>query len=167
MTATPRNHGKATIRTGTANSDGELETVGYTRNGADLTTEGFWIDVPGDENGGDSGPPIEIQYIGEMARVRIELTKFDQSVIDRIMRKLNTITKTAGQIATPGTFVFLNNYHFRLVIDTPTEPRNFYVAVPRAPTQRNMGVRFTMKVLEFDCYQNANGVLWDKITSNL
>jgi hypothetical protein len=69
MTATPQNHGKATIRVNTG-SAGVLETVGYTRNGADLTTEGFWIDVPGDENGGDSGPPIEIQYVGEMARVR-------------------------------------------------------------------------------------------------
>lgn len=164
MTATPQNHGKATIRVSTGSS-GALETVGYTRNGADLTTEGFWIDVPGDENAGDSGPPIEIQYVSEMARVRIELTKFDQAVIDKIMRKLNTNAKTAGTLAVAGTFVFMNNHHFRLVIDTPTEPRNFYISVPRAPTQRNMGVRFAMKVLEFDCYANSNGVLWDKTVS--
>ncbi len=164
MAATPQNHGKALIQVGTGSS-GALETVGYTRNGADLTTEGFWIDVPGDENAGDSGPPIEIQYVGEMARVRIELTKFDQAIIDKIMRKLNTNSKTAGTIATPGTFVFMNNYAFRLLINTPTEPRNFPISVPRAPTQRNMGVRFAMKVLEFDCYQNSDGVLWNKVTA--
>ena len=48
---------------------GYLE-LGYTRNGADITHEGFFLDVPGDENGGDEGPPIEIQFLGEIARVR-------------------------------------------------------------------------------------------------
>jgi hypothetical protein len=83
-------------------------------------------------------------------------------VIDKIMRKLNTTLKTAGTVYTAGTFVFMNSLHFRLLISTPTEPRNFYVAVPSGADQRNMGVRFAMKVLEFDCYQNENGVLWDQ-----
>ena len=48
--------------------DGEL--LGYTRNGADTTKEAYWLDVPGDENGGDDGPPIDVQYLGEIARVR-------------------------------------------------------------------------------------------------
>lgn len=164
MPATPLNHGKVTVKVGTG-SAGALETLGCTRNGADLVTEGFWIDVPGDENGGDSGPPIDIQYLPEMARVRIELTKFDQDVLTKVMRKLNTGSKTAGTIATAGTFVFLNSLFYRLVLDCATQPRNFPVAVPRAPTQRNMGTRFTMKVLEFDCYAHPNtGVLWDLTT---
>src|SRR5262245_32056602 len=141
MSATPQNHGKAAILVDTGSSNA-LELLGYTRNGADVSTEGFWIDIPGDENGGDSGPPIEIQYLPEMARVRLEFTKFDQTVMDKVLRKLNTLTKVAGSIGVAGTFVFANAYSFRLVIDTPTQPRNFWRAVPRAPTQRNMGVRF-------------------------
>jgi len=160
MTTTAINHGKATIRLSTGSS-GLLETLGYTRNGADVSSETFWIDVPGDENAGDSGPPIEIQYVGEMARVRLEMTKWDALVMAKVVKKLNSNTKVWGAIATPGTFVFMNNLHYRLVVDTPTDPRNFYVAVPRAPTQRNCGVRFAMKVLEFDCYKNDAGVLWD------
>ncbi len=33
-----------------------------------------------DENGGDAGPPIEIQQLGEKATVRLELNKFDAAV---------------------------------------------------------------------------------------
>lgn len=164
MTATVHNHGKATIKVDTGSSNA-LETLGYTRNGADVSEEGFFIDVPGDENGGDSGDPIDIQYIGEMARVRLELTKFDQTVLGKVMRRMNDALKTAGTIGTVGRFMFLNGLHFRLVIDSPTDPKNFYRAIPRAPTNRNMGTRFTMKVIEFDCYKNENGVLYNAVTS--
>lgn len=161
MAESVHNHGKATIKVGTGTS-AALELLGYTRNGADVTEEGFWIDVPGDEHGGDSGPPIDIQYIGEMARVRLELTKFDQAILAKVMKRLNAAAKTAGARGTVGRFVFLNSEFFRLVIDTPTNPKNFPVAVPRAPTNRNMGTRFTMKVLEFDCYFDAQGVLYNE-----
>lgn len=164
MAATVHNHGKATIKVNTGTSDA-LEIVGYTRNGADVSEEGFWIDVPGDENGGDSGDPIDIQYLGEMARVRIELTKFDQAVLSKVMKRLKDVAKVEGTVATPGTFVFLNSLAFRLVIDSPTNPKNFLRAVPRAPTQRNMGTRFTTKVLEFDCYKDANGVLHNSVVA--
>ena len=164
MPATVHNHGLALIQVGTG-SAGALETLGYTRNGADVSEEGFWIDVPGDENGGDSGDPIDIQYIGEMARVRLELTKFDQVILAKVMKRLNEDAKTAGTVGTVGHFVFLNASEFRLVINTPTDPKNFLRAVPRAPTQRNMGTRFTMKVVEFDCYKNSNGVLYNATTS--
>jgi hypothetical protein len=163
MTATVHNHGKAQIKVGTG-SEGALEILGYTRNGADVTEEGFFIDVPGDENGGDAGDPIDIQYLGEMARVRIELTKFDTSVVDKVQARLNT-AKTRGEIGTPGFFIFLNDVAFRLLINSPNNPQNFLRAVPRAPTQRNMGVRFTMIVMEFDCYKNDNGVLYNSSTA--
>lgn len=164
MAATPHNHGKATIKVNTGAS-AALETLGFTRNGGDVSEEAFWIDVPGDENGGDSGDPIDIQYIGEMARVRLELTKFDQAVLTKVMKRLNAAGKTAGTVGTVGRFVFLNSEFFRLVIDTPTDPKNFVRAVPRAPTNRNMGTRFTMKVIEFDCYKNDSGVLYDNTVS--
>jgi len=160
MPASVHNHGKCTVKVNTGAS-GALEILGYTRNGADVSEEAFWIDVPGDENGGDSGDPIDIQYLGEMARVRLELTKFDPLVLTKVMKRLNAAGKTAGSVGTVGQFVFATAVEFRLVLDTPVEPKNFYRAVPRAPTQRNMGVRFTMKVLEFDCYKNNNGVIWD------
>jgi hypothetical protein len=166
MTATVHNHGKATISVDTGGGN-TLEILGYTRNGADVTEEGFFIDVPGDENGGDAGDPIDIQYIGEMARVRLEITKLDVAVMNKVMARLNlpASPKVRGTIGTPGYFMFLNGATTRLLINTPTDPQNFLRAVLRAPTQRNMGVRFTMAVLEFDCYKNANGVLYNSVTT--
>ncbi len=162
MTATVHNHGKAQIKlsTGSGNS---LEILGYTRNGADVSEEGFWIDVPGDENGGDAGDPIDVQYIGEMARVRIELTKFDTAVLNKVQARINNPSspKTRGAIGTVGIFMFANALTYRLLINTATDPQNFVRCIPRAPTQRNMGTRFTMAVVEFDCYKNDSGVLYN------
>jgi len=164
MAATVHNHGLAAISVGTGASFA-LELLGYTRNGADVSEEGFWIDVPGDQNGGDNGDPIDIQYIGEMARVRLELTKFDTAILSKVMKRLNDATKTEGTVPTPGRFVFLNADWYRLLINTPTDPKNFLRAIPRAPTQRNMGTRFTMKVIEFDCYKDDSGVLYNAVTT--
>ena len=66
--------GLATIKIAAAVGS-PLYTLGYTQNGAFITTEGYTVNVPGDENGGDDGPPIEIQSLGETARVRLEFTK--------------------------------------------------------------------------------------------
>ena len=49
---------------------GAQASLGYTRNGVDITFEGFFLDVMGDETGGDDGPPIDRQYLGEIARIR-------------------------------------------------------------------------------------------------
>jgi hypothetical protein len=164
MAITVHNHGLASIKVGTG-SAGALEALGFTRNGADVSEEGFWIDVPGDQLAGDSGPPIDIQYVGEMARVRLELTKFDTAILAKVMKRLNEVAKVTGAHGTIGRFLFLNALTYRLVIDTPTEPKNFLRAVPRAPTQRNMGTRFTMKVLEFDCYADDSGVIYNAVTT--
>ena len=45
--------------------------LGYTRDGVMMTPEGYWIDVKSDDNGGEAGPPSEIQYIGETTRIRL------------------------------------------------------------------------------------------------
>jgi hypothetical protein len=134
MTATVHNHGKATISVDTGGGN-TLEILGYTRNGADVTEEGFFVDVPGDENGGDAGDPIDIQYIGEMARVRLEMTKLDVAVMNKVMARLNLpgAPKSRGAIGTPGYFMFLNGAHLRgSLINTPTDPQNF---LPRRPAR--------------------------------
>ena len=47
-----------------------LETLGYTQNGVQIEEELYTGDVKGDENGGEEGPPIDVQYFGEVHRVR-------------------------------------------------------------------------------------------------
>lgn len=162
MAPVVQNAGLATIKVASP-ANGTLLLLGYTRNGADVTQQGFFVDVPGDENGGDQGPPIDIQYMGEIAHIRIEMTKWDPANIDIV--KARIAGGTAGSPGTAGTFMFQGGVDFRLVIDAPNLPRNFPRVVFREPIQKNHGTRFAMVVFEGIAYKAASGVLYDTVTS--
>lgn len=140
-----------------------LETLGYTANGADVTLESHFENVPCDENGGEQGPPAELVYLGERATVRLELTKWDEGVADLIRPRLSN--GTAGTVGTPGTLVFANTYEYRLLIASTNQPYNFTRAVPRSAISINKGTRHSRLLLEFECYKDASGYLWNTTTS--
>jgi hypothetical protein len=140
-----------------------LEIVGYTRNGADISERQFVIDVPGDENGGDEGPPIEIQDLGQIAHIRLEFTKWDPAVIDKIRARLKG--GTAGSPAAAGTLVFAGSKDFRLLVHTTTRPMNFPRVTFREPIEHNMGTKYAILTLEGTAYKDGNGVLWNATTT--
>ena len=144
---------------------------GYTQDGARITTEGHAINIPGDENGGDDGPPVEIQYLGETARVRLEMTKWDPSVQAALESRLNS--GTPGTPGVTGTLVFTSGAYYRLTIASPITPRNFPCAtLERTPMEINKGTKYSRLIVEFECYKNpvasngaGIGVLWNTATA--
>jgi hypothetical protein len=155
--------GLALIRLGVGVS--ALQDLGYTVNGATIVTEGHAVNIPGDENGGDDGPPIEIQMLGETARVRLELTKWDPAV--QLVLETRLGGGTAGTPAAAGTLVFANSNFFRLVVNSPVTPRNFPCAtLVRTPIEINKGTKYSRLVCEFECYKHpTSGVLWNATIS--
>ena len=152
--------GACQVRVATG-EDSALETLGYTRNGADITLESMFLDVPGDQNGGDDGPPIDVQYLGDIARVRLELTKWDEAVADKLLPRLRG--GTAGTPGAPGTLMFQDSKSYRLLLNSASEPRNFLRTFPRMPIEMNAGTKFTTLVIEFECHENENGILYNEI----
>jgi len=134
---------------------------GYTQNGANMTFEGHTINVPGDENGGDEGPPVEIQMLGETARVRLEMTKWDGTVANTIASRAPG--GTPGAAKTPGRLIFANADYMRLTIK-PVDPitgvvntadvKNFPCAVvARTPIEMNAGTKYSRFICEFECFK--------------
>lgn len=150
--------GLATIKVDTASSNA-LEIIGTTRNGAEITFEGFFLDVPGDENGGDDGPPIDVQYLGETARIRLELTKWDTAVADKVSHR--EYGGSVGVVPTAGNLQFQGSKSFRLTVNTTSVAYNFPRAIMRMPIELNRGTKFSTLVLEFEAHKDANGVLWN------
>lgn len=148
--------GLATIKVDTGDANA-LETLGYTRDGTEITEEARFIDVPGDENGGDEGPPVDVQYLGETARIRLELTKYDSAVAAKVFPRL--YGGTDGQPGTAGTLMFGDSKTYRLLIHTIAEPYNYPRAFPRGAVELNKGTRFSTLVLEFEAHKDGNGVL--------
>ena len=134
-----------------------LEALGYTRNGVIVRKDAFWLNVPGDENGGDDGPPIEIQYLGEIAIVRLELTKFDTAIIAKLAARLRGGTE--GTPGTVGQLIFSGSKDYRLLLNNTNDVINFPRAIPRGAYEKNRASKYTTAILEFECHKDGSGVL--------
>lgn len=153
--------GATLIRTGTGAANA-LEDLGYSINGVRIFEDVFTGDVPGDQNGGDAGPPIDVQYFGQVDRVEIEMSKFDAAVIAKIAPRL--LGGSAGTIGTAGTLIAAGSKYYRLLLTATNFTRNYLCAVPRAAIETNWGTKFTMLRLVFDCYA-FGGTLYNTTTS--
>jgi hypothetical protein len=145
---------------------GSLVNLGLTVNGAEIVEDAFIGDVPGDANGGDVGPPIDMQYFGQIDRIRMELSTWDPAVVDQISPRLNGASP--GIISTPGSLIAANGYGYRVLILPTVRPRNYLFCVPKQPITRNKGTRFSRLVLEFEAHSVLVGstpTLWNTATS--
>lgn len=138
-----------------------LTDLGYARNDIHVTEEAYYHNVPGDANGGDDGPPIDIQILGMTARIRLELTKWDITTANAIRARVDN-----GTLGTPpdtGTLMFQDSKSFQLYINTPNAAfdMHFPRVVARAPIEVGRGTKFATLVCELEAHKNASGVLWD------
>ena len=146
--------GKVTVKVGMG--DSAAVELGFTRNGVQYTEEGFYGDVPGDEYGGDEGPPIDVQYFGEVHRIRCELTKYDATVAKQVTAKV--AGAAAGTPADPGTLYFAQAKYMRVGC-SGTNPagvnhiRNYPYCIPRMPVELNAGTKFSTLVIEFEAHK--------------
>ena len=163
MAETVNVYGAAAIKvdTGAANA---LELLGYSRNAPDISFNDFFSDVPGDQNGGDEGPPIEIEYFADTATVRMELTKWDLAIMDKVTQRLRT-NVTRGTPAAVGGLMFASSFTYRLLLHTTSNAYNFLRAFPRRAMEINPGTKWSTFRMEWECHKNASGVLYNATTT--
>lgn len=141
---------------------GSLQSLGYARNETEIMLQPYWNPIPSDEFGGDPGPPAEFQLLGVTATIRMRLSKFDKDVAD-IVEKFASQASVIGTPISPGTLGFASNHSLRVLIDSPTGPRNFLRCLPTGPSESNHGTKAMEKFFEFTAYEDANGVLWNEV----
>ena len=79
--------------------------LGYTIEGVDINTEAFHLNVHGDQHGGDAGPPIDVQYLGQIAHVRCEFSKWDAPVAFELQARTQAVVDdgiVGGKSVHPG-----------------------------------------------------------------
>lgn len=147
-----------------------LLDLGQTRNYAEVTKEAFFLDVPGDANGGDDGPPIEIQYLGEIARIRVELTKYDTTTADIVRARVTG--STAGTYTGTGNVVGKKMFDvvssgtpdprtMRVLLSNANDDRNFNRCIPRMPIEIGRGTKYSTLICEFEAHKDVNGILYN------
>lgn len=154
--------GLATIKVCT--TGGSLATLGYTINGAEITEDIMTEMVHGDENGGESGPPIDIQYMGEVHTIRLTLTKYDETVLNTIRAGL--AGGTAGTPGTSGSLYFQGTAYWRLLIHSVNTPRNYLCAVFTEAKEVNLGTKHSKAIVTAKCYRaSAGAVMYNATTT--
>ena len=142
-------------------ASGVLESLGYTMNGGEITERLFPYNVHSDENGGDAGPPVDIQYMGEMHIIRLLLTRYDEVVINKIRAGL--AGGTAGTPGAAGSLYFQELKAWRLLINTINRPRNYTRVVFTEPKELNKGTKHSQALVVAHAYKDANGVLYNSV----
>ena len=169
--------GLATIKvaSGRETPENNLDILGYTQDGAYLSFQPFLQDVPGDENGGDAGPPIDQVWMGEVAQVQLDFTKWDAVIAAAIVKRMREFTNRSGTLTDPtkygaraaaGTLTFDNA--FCLLIDAPYQKLCFPCALPNQAQQLNLGTKFSRWSVVFSCYRNSwvnGGILYQDQTA--
>ncbi len=148
------------VDTGVSNA---LEDLGVSRNGVEITDNGYFLDVHTDEDGGDDGPPTDVQFLGQTATIRMELTKYDTAVRAKIDSRM--YGGTSGTVGTVGTLMQGGSKTFRLLIHSTSEPYNFPVVVFREPIEINKGTKFSTLLVIGTAYRNGSSVLRNATTS--
>jgi hypothetical protein len=146
---------------------------GTSRDGVSYTQEPFYLDVPGDAHGGDSGPPIDRQYLGTIAHISATLTRWDEDVYHNLLQMtVLGATRTNGLIlaADIGRLMIQNTDAIRVVIEPATDftnfRRNFPVCTAASPIAIGVGTKYSELECEFTAYRDpATTVLWNTTTS--
>lgn len=152
--------GLATIKVCT--TGGVLATLGYSLNGVDITDDILTEPVYGDANGGEGGPPIDIQQLGEIHTVRMTLTKYDETVLNTI--RASMAGGTAGTTATSGALYFQGSLYWRLLIHSVNTPRNYLCAIFTEAKEVNLGTKHSKAIITAKCYQSG-GVVYNATTT--
>jgi hypothetical protein len=154
--------GACLVKVGT--NAGALETLGYTRDGAQITFEPYKVGVKTDDNGGENGPDTDVQYMGETARIRLEMTKWDEAIADKLRVRL--LGGTVGTVGAPGTLLIAGSKFTRLCLITTTRPLNFPICMFLEPHEINKGTKYSTWVQEAIAYKNlSDGVLFNSTTT--
>jgi hypothetical protein len=90
-------YGPQRVYVGTGNA-GAYESLGWTEDGVRFAIRRFYNPVPGDQNGGAGGDPIDEQWLGKIVTGNLVMSRFDDAIWQKVERSLND-AGTNGAVA--------------------------------------------------------------------
>jgi len=141
---------------------GAFEALGYSINGVEISQTPFFLNVPGDQNGGDDGPPIDVQYLGELQYLRMELSKWDSAVANKCI----CIVKGApiGQTSSPGLLMAGGGHCYKVSLRSQILFRTYQLCFLRNQVETQRGTKFARLMLEWECHASG-GLLYTQTIS--
>lgn len=162
MATAKQRAGLVTVKVDASAAQDTLETLGFTINGADISENPFLLPVYGDEHGGEAGPPIDYQNMGEEHDITLRLTKWDKTVEDKIRNALRS-SGTPGQLPTPGQFLVQDDQYFRVVLDAADNDHDldYPICIVKQPKTLNKGTRHEQLLFVFTALMSSTFKVYD------
>lgn len=160
-----------TLTPGTGGSAGNPATLirlGIATDTLEITPRPFYNDIYSDQYGGQQGPPVDVQYLGETIDINFSLTTWNEVAINLLKRR--AINAVRGQVNQNeiGNFV-LRSHSLRFLINTADtdDIRNFWCCLARQPVPIGMGTkwaeyRISLTAYRPPCYHPMSGVIEDR-----
>ncbi len=146
------------VDTGAGNT---LEFLGRTTNGIDLQNRGYTSDVPGDQNGGDQGVPIDTQYFGQEHIIDGEYSTFDDAVLTKVEARVNPGSGITNPVV--GFLMNCGGGSYRVVLKAANFQRNYVNCFVSGSVGRTpVGSQYTRARVTFIARVNPDtGVLFN------
>lgn len=161
-----------------------LVNLGYTSDGVEISHREFMIEVKSDRYGGEQGPQIDKQVLGNEAEIKLTLVEFNAEYLNLLMSRLPgnaAVAALPGKIITPGTLAWSNGGLIRCLmyglIDLAAvtagtaiaeclTPRNYPFCHITDVVGFNIGTRHAKANLTLRAVQGTVGadvVLWNRV----
>tara|TARA_E500000331_G_scaffold334457_1_gene359655 strand:+ start:325 stop:825 length:501 start_codon:yes stop_codon:yes gene_type:complete len=147
--------------------------LGYSADMVSVTLQAFHHDVPGDHHGGPQGPPIAVQYLGQIARIRLELSHWDIAEYRKVADRTNAAGNAGvridngkvGQLVYDASSVAdgnLGTYQVE-ILNASGNGYQFEHCICREAVEFNAGSKYSTLNCEFEAHRSSYGTLYSYI----
>ena len=142
-------------------------SLGYADDRIQIEERPFWEDIRNDAFGGAAGMPSDVQYLGSIAIVTMNLNRFTDNIED--LAGMDSVPGTAyGTMPQIGLFMRQNTMYGILTLRNRTEILTYNFAFLRQGRRFNVGTRHQIYSLVFECHISdpCDMVLFTKTAGN-
>lgn len=131
---------------------GAMEFFGYTRGGVRITEQAFWDELKSDASGGERGPMVDAQFLGQVHNVDVEMAQYTESILSKLALRVNAASTLA-----PGMLMTCSGAYFRLGLLATNFTRNYTRVLIMDPIDHGP-IGFTSKYprVNFTCLQEPS-----------
>ena len=108
----------------------------------------FFHNVPGDAHGGPQGPPIEVQYLGQMIVAQIQMSQWDSTEANKLTKR-HLATEGTILDAEIGVLMLLTRSHRFTFVNT-SHTLNVPCCIIREPQEHGRGTKWSEMNITFE-----------------
>ena len=157
MAITINVHGHTNVYVSDGIAGQSWQHLGFAADTITITQQAFYHDVPGDYNGGPQGPPIDVQLMGSIVKVRLELSKWDEAVA-AILHGRGSASVNAGVTHAQsdiGGLMFQNGGGMGLkIVNAAGTGYKWTYGFFREASEFNVGTKYSTLSCEFEAHRH-------------